>query len=75
MGFEASHCNQTFTPWAIFCDTITRRIANQALRDIFYLWGKIYMAEYQPNISITWEYGNRFHLRIFNIHLDLFSFW
>ena len=45
MGVEASHCNQTFTPWAIFCDTITRRIANQALRDIFYLWGKIYLAE------------------------------
>ena len=37
-----------------YCDTITRRVANQGYRGIFSPWDKTVPAGHQPSISLPW---------------------
>ena len=46
MGCEAGQCNN--------CDTITRQVANQGLKDTFSPWGKTGHAKHQPIISMSY---------------------
>ena len=54
MGCEAGRCNKNVYPIRHFyCNTITRRVANQGWRGPLSPWGKTDPAEHQPSISMS----------------------